>query len=140
MRFIYALIVRGKVNLKSSISKSWKLKIMTLEDHWIFSSDPFVEKIQQIEKLENREMILKTFLLFISTSRIQAQSQTDDRPNIIFVITDDLGWSDVSWNNIKTNSTPFMADLIHSGQASSLRNSYATHRIGFCIFWNQFGW
>ena len=81
-------------------------------------------------------MILRSFLLLITTGRIQSQAQdpADDRPNIIFVITDDLGWSDVSWNNLKTNSTPFMADLIHSGQASSLRNSYATHRTGFCDF------
>ena len=79
-------------------------------------------------------MILRRLLLLVSTGRIQAQDPADDRPNIIFVITDDLGWSDVSWNNLKTNSTPFMADLIHSGQASSLRNSYATHRIGFYDF------
>ena len=96
-------------------------------------------KIQQIKKRKEKKMILRSFLLLLSTGSIQAQAQTDDRPNIIFVITDDLGWSDVSWNNIQTNSTPFMADLIHSGQASSLRNSYATHRIGFYIFTNQFG-
>ena len=83
-------------------------------------------------------MLLRSLLLLIG---IEAESQGEDnRPNIIFVITDDLGWSDVSWNNKQLNSTPFMADLIEKGRASSLRNSYVTHRTGLSNFTTNDDW
>ena len=51
---------------------------------------------------------------------------TDSRPNIIFVLPDDLGWADVTWNNKKTLSTPFLNDLTLN--ATVLKQAYSTHR------------
>ena len=48
------------------------------------------------------------------------------QPNIIFVLVDDLGWSDVSWNNQKVHSTPFMSEMVANG--TLLTDSYSTHR------------
>ena len=48
------------------------------------------------------------------------------QPNIIFVLVDDLGWSDVTWNNENVKSTPFMAEMVRNG--SHLAAAYSTHR------------
>ena len=80
-------------------------------------------------KFIERMLTLPFLLLVITKSCVSA----DERPNIIFVLTDDLGWSDVTWNNKAVNSTPFMASLIETGKASKLRNSYSTHRKGISI-------
>ena len=42
-----------------------------------------------------------SILLFVFSSQPAAES----RPNIVFVLADDLGWGDVGWNN------PSMADV-----------------------------
>ena len=44
------------------------------------------------------------------------------RPNIIFVLADDLGWSDVTWNNHKVRTTPFMSEMVKNG--TMLTQSY----------------
>ena len=49
-----------------------------------------------------------------------------EQPNILFVLADDLGWSDVSWNNENSYSTPFMHRLMEN--ATKLTQSYSTHR------------
>ena len=48
------------------------------------------------------------------------------QPNIVFILPDDVGWSDVSWNNEKVPSTPFLAEM--AGNGTILTNSYSTHR------------
>ena len=50
----------------------------------------------------------------------------DTRPNIIFVLPDDLGWSDVTWNNEKVRTTPFLKELTLN--ATVLKQAYSSHR------------
>ena len=49
-----------------------------------------------------------------------------EQPNIIFVLADDLGWSDVGWNNELVKTTPFMDGLLK--KSTKLTQAYATHR------------
>jgi len=49
-----------------------------------------------------------------------------EKPNIVFVLFDDLGFADVSWTNDNAKTTPFMAEMAKNG--TILTNSYATHR------------
>ena len=49
-----------------------------------------------------------------------------EQPNVVFVMLDDLGWGDVSWNNLKIKSTPFLESLARNG--TILDQSYTTHR------------
>ena len=54
----------------------------------------------------------------------------DSQPNLVFVLTDDLGWGDVSYNNHNLHTTPFLKNLTNrkNNYASILKQSYATHR------------
>lgn len=57
------------------------------------------------------------------------QGANDEPPNILFVLPDDLGWSDVSWNNFNTKATPFLRNLVtQNKRATELKQSYSTHR------------
>ena len=49
-----------------------------------------------------------------------------ERPNILFILADDLGWGDVSWNNDLVKSTPFLANMAKDGAV--LKQSYSAHR------------
>ena len=51
-------------------------------------------------------IILRIYLFIISVY--------GKKPNIVFVLVDDLGWSDVSWNNGIYNTTPFMDNLLQN--------------------------
>ena len=35
----------------------------------------------------------------------------DEKPNILLIMTDDLGWADVSWNNDNVKTTPNLLKL-----------------------------
>ena len=50
----------------------------------------------------NMIRLVKSILLLLYTGSRQA---AESRPNIVFVLADDLGWGDVGWNN------PAMADV-----------------------------
>ena len=39
------------------------------------------------------------FVLLLACCIAPAQAVTGERPNIVFVLADDVGWADVSWNN-----------------------------------------
>ena len=44
--------------------------------------------------------ILTACCLFVApVSDVPAEEQGIDRPNIVFLLADDLGWNQVSWNN-----------------------------------------
>ena len=61
--------------------------------------------------------------LFVFDLSIDAKRE---RPNIIFILADDLGWSDVSWNNENVQATPFLEEMAKNG--TILTQSYSTHR------------
>ena len=39
------------------------------------------------------------FVFLLAGSIAPAQAVRGERPNIVFVLADDVGWADVSWNN-----------------------------------------
>merc|ERR1712087_567984 len=51
-----------------------------------------------------------------------------EKPNILFIMTDDLGWADVGFHNKGLKTTPFLDQLVKSKNAAELINHYATHR------------
>ena len=53
--------------------------------------------------------------------------QSESQPNILFILADDLGWADVSWNNEKVKSTPFLSSLADNGGVI-FTQSYSAHR------------
>ena len=52
-----------------------------------------------------------------------------EKPNIVFVFVDDLGWADVGFHNPKVQVTPFLDKMAKSGHAMELGRVYSTHRF-----------
>src|SRR5207253_7395011 len=68
---------------------------------------------------------LTVFLTFCSLlSSVRAQ-QTADRPNILIILADDLGYGDVSYNGCPDYATPNIDSLATNGVWCS--NGYVTH-------------
>ena len=38
-----------------------------------------------------------------------------EKPNVLVILLDDLGWADVSWNNHKVVATPFLEEMARNG-------------------------
>ena len=51
-----------------------------------------------------------------------------EKPNIVFVFVDDLGWADVGFHNPRVQVTPFLDSMTKSEHAMELGNVYSTHR------------
>ena len=51
-------------------------------------------------------MKLLYLILFFHTREISAE-----KPNIVFILTDDLGWADTTLNNPNLKSTPFLGEI-----------------------------
>ena len=64
-------------------------------------------------------------VLFICLTLVCAQKE---KPNIVFVMLDDLGWSNVGFHNPEFKVTPFLDQMAQSENAMELTNAYATHR------------
>ena len=58
---------------------------------------------------------------------IQACLATD-RPNVLFIMLDDMGWSNVGFHNPSVLSTPFLDAMSKSENAMELTNMYTTPR------------
>ena len=56
---------------------------------------------------------MKAIALVLSCALV-ASAQIPDRPNIVFILADDLGYNDVSWHNPAVIS-PHMESLARSG-------------------------
>jgi arylsulfatase A-like enzyme len=60
--------------------------------------------------------ILAPSLIFAFTLASPAASDTNTRPNVIFIVADDLGYNDIGANNPKTfYETPHIDSLAKSG-------------------------
>ena len=72
---------------------------------------------------------MKQFILFLLDLAVlcdisEAMKQRKlDKPNIIFILADDLGWNQVSWHNERIK-TPNMEEL--SSQGIRLNRSYVS--------------
>jgi arylsulfatase A-like enzyme len=75
--------------------------------------------IMKIIKYANR-IILFFLLIFISNNVKSAE-----KPNVIVIITDDLGWRDVSYNGSQDISTPAIDNLAEYGVV--FNSGYVTH-------------
>lgn len=63
---------------------------------------------------------------FLSHFCFKIKPLKDLQPNIVYILADDLGWSDVSWNNRNIDTTPFLKSLRKRG--TILTQSYSSHR------------
>ena len=72
--------------------------------------------------------VLLTFLVFISCSLF-----SETRPNIVIILTDDLGWGDVSYHGGFT-PTPNIDQLANDG--IELNRFYANSKL--YKFWNKY--
>ena len=57
-----------------------------------------------------------TFLASLATALFFAdKTRADDRPNMIFVMSDDQGWGDVAYNGHPILKTPNLDEMASSG-------------------------
>ena len=56
-----------------------------------------------------------------------------EQPNVIFIMFDDLGWSNVGFHNPAVRTTPFLDKMSKSEHTVELTNVYSTHRTSFLI-------
>src|SRR6478672_6906302 len=68
---------------------------------------------------------LTVFLTFCSLGSSVRAQQTADRPNIVIILADDLGYGDVSFNGCPDYLTPNIDALASTGVRCS--NGYVTH-------------
>lgn len=64
-----------------------------------------------------------TTLVLISLLGISIDAQSSAPPNIIFILTDDLGWKDVALSGSQFYETPQIDQLANSGMVFT--NAYA---------------
>ena len=67
-----------------------------------------------------------SFLLLSSGCASQAETQTS-RPNVLFILADDFGWSDVSYNGTQFYETPNIDQLAREG--TIFTNGYASCQV-----------
>lgn len=66
-----------------------------------------------------------TFLFLLGATRCD---EGEEKPNIVFVMLDDMGWSNVGFHNPVVKSTPFLDEMTKSEHVMELTNVYTTHR------------
>ena len=63
----------------------------------------------------NRELIILLALLLNTSSLIGKAQQKNDKPNIVFILVDDLGWSDLGYTGSTFYETPNIDRLASEG-------------------------
>ena len=56
-----------------------------------------------------------------------------DQPNVVFIMFDDLGWSNVGFHNPAARTTPFLDEMTKSEHTVELTNAYSTHRYSLLL-------
>merc|ERR1711935_1106490 len=74
-----------------------------------------------------KEKMLKLVWLWLSVAN-SAAATDNNQPNIVFIMLDDLGWSNVGFHNPALLSTPFLDKMAKSEHSIELTNVYSTHR------------
>ncbi len=72
-----------------------------------------------------KPIIVLFCLCALFTSSAFAQRQNDDRPNIVLILADDLGFSDVGFNGCKEIPTPNLDAIAETGVV--FESGYASH-------------
>ena len=71
---------------------------------------------RKIKKMNSRAIIIPASLLMLSSCQnLQQQQQEQPKPNIIYILADDLGYGDLSCYGQKHFSTPNIDKLAASG-------------------------
>ena len=71
---------------------------------------------------------MKRFILWLQTIVAIKFVGASEKPNIVFILVDDLGWADVGFHNPKIQVTPFLDSMAKSENAMELGRVYSTHR------------
>ena len=69
---------------------------------------------------------MKKVILWLQS--IATITGASEKPNIVFILVDDLGWADVGFHNPKIQVTPFLDSMVKSENAMELGRVYSTHR------------
>ena len=72
---------------------------------------------------------MRQFTLWLQTFVTVTGVGASEKPNIVFVFVDDLGWADVGFHNPKVQVTPFLDSMAKSEHAMELGRVYSTHRF-----------
>lgn len=71
----------------------------------------------------NRESIVLSVMLLCAFSLIGKAQKLNEKPNIVFVLVDDLGWADLGYTGSKFHETPNIDQLATQGMVFT--NAYA---------------
>ncbi len=69
--------------------------------------------------------IVNTLLLFLLATNLIGQARKNDKPNVIFILIDDLGWRDLACQGSKTYETPNVDKL--ASESMRFTEAYACH-------------
>ena len=67
-------------------------------------------------------------ILWLPTILTLTRVLATEKPHIVFILVDDLGWADVGFHNPNVQVTPFLDSMTQSEHATELGRVYSTHR------------
>ena len=76
--------------------------------------------------MKYQSTLLRSCLLFLTISLIHTQTSAADRPNIVFILADDMGWNQPGFNGGDPALTPNIDQLASEGMCL---NEFYTHSV-----------